>query len=688
MDFEKNVPDWSATGTEPPESLKQSGFEAGYKPPAAYFNWFWNRVSACLAEIREKLKGHAEDKENPHGVTAAQVGLGNADNTADSEKHVAYAGTAGSANKVANQMIIRFNGGGTESTDKWTYDGSTSRSVNITPEKIGAAKDDLTNVENADLKSKVASAAVGVPIANAESSDGIAYTATVPGVTELINGMLLTIIPSMTSTSTNITLDVNGLGATNVRLPLSFNTAAMDRPRLDTFYVAERPITLQYDANYAAGGIWKVFEKNKTSAQDLYGTVPIESGGTNAKTAEAALENLGAAPKVHTHTVSDVDGAFAAADYDGLVTKTGNPVSQNMKAGRGITAVTTYSPKQAGSGEASPDNIRPISGWTGAKLTRCGKNLFDKSKASLNKFWSCVASNTSTNTYTGLFASDYIRVNSGVKYAITMYLSNSSAAIIKYWTGIGDTGGISGVRAGDAITCDGKKRTYTFTVPDGVNYITFTGDVASIDLIQLEVGSAATAYEPYHGNTYAAEIGQTVYGGTLNWPTGVLTVDFALSELDGSYDEKWSVYTYSSSGNKSFVTQSDVISGIVSTGDVRIPGICSYAQTQDGYLSGIQRSDVNNYRVEIKNDVIANWGITPGDLTAFKSMLAANPLQIAYKLATPTNIQLTPLMIESLAGENTVYSDGDSNVVTFNHDGALMYIMNRIAALEAASVNA
>ena len=48
MAFEKKVPDWNAAGTEPPESLKESGFTAGYKPPAAYFNWFWNAVSRFL----------------------------------------------------------------------------------------------------------------------------------------------------------------------------------------------------------------------------------------------------------------------------------------------------------------------------------------------------------------------------------------------------------------------------------------------------------------------------------------------------------------------------------------------------------------------------------------------------------------------------------------------------------------
>lgn len=138
MDFEKNVPEWKATGTEPPASLKESGFEAGYKPPAAFFNWFWNRVSACLTELRSKLKGHAEDKNNPHGVTKEQIGLDKVSNTPDTEKYVAFASESATARKVDGELTIRLNGGSTANTDMWKYNGEVGRTVNITPGKIGA----------------------------------------------------------------------------------------------------------------------------------------------------------------------------------------------------------------------------------------------------------------------------------------------------------------------------------------------------------------------------------------------------------------------------------------------------------------------------------------------------------------------------------------------------------------------
>lgn len=298
MDFEKNVPEWHAEGTEPPASLKQSGFEAGYKPPAAYFNWFWNRVSACLTEIRNKLKGHVESTSNPHGVTASQIGLDKVDNTSDAEKSVKHASTSGTADKTKSSMTVRFNGGNTEGADKWTFDGSTARSVNITPSGIGASKSDLSNVDNAVFRSKASSAgATGLPVVAAESTDGVAYTATVPSVTELSNGLTIVIVPNKTSTATQATLNVNSLGAKEIRIPLSFNTAAMSTPKLSTFFTEGRPITVQFDAGYVSGGIWKTIDKQKTSAQDLYGTVPVESGGTGATDAATARVNLGITPE-------------------------------------------------------------------------------------------------------------------------------------------------------------------------------------------------------------------------------------------------------------------------------------------------------------------------------------------------------------------------------------------------------
>ena len=48
-------------------------------------------------------------------------------------------GNAGSATKVNNSLIIKLNGGTTEGTDLFTFNGSAAKTINITPAAIGAA---------------------------------------------------------------------------------------------------------------------------------------------------------------------------------------------------------------------------------------------------------------------------------------------------------------------------------------------------------------------------------------------------------------------------------------------------------------------------------------------------------------------------------------------------------------------
>ena len=59
-----------------------------------------------------------------------------------------------------------------------------------------------------------------------------------------------------------------------------------------------------------------------------------------------------------------------------LIDAQGNPISfsTDMAAKMGVKAY--FSPVQSGSGDPSPSNVRPISGWTGCEVTRCGKNLY------------------------------------------------------------------------------------------------------------------------------------------------------------------------------------------------------------------------------------------------------------------------------------------------------------------------
>jgi hypothetical protein len=43
---------------------------------------------------------------------------------------------------------------------------------------------------------------------------------------------------------------------------------------------------------------------------------------------------------------------------------------------------------------------------------------------------------------------------------------------------------------------------------------------------------------------------------------------------------------------------------------------------------------------------------------------AGTPVQICYKLTSPTKVQLTPQEVKALAGVNTIYSDTGDTIVT------------------------
>ena len=162
----------------------------------------------------------------------------------------------------------------------------------------------------------------GVPAVVATSSDGVSYSATVPGITELYAGLEVTIVPNMSSTSTAITLNVNDLGSKFVRLPISTNTALLAQPDQEGYYVENRPVKLIYDPKYASKGSWVVVGRQRQNSTDLYGAVPIEKGGTGAATASEALKNLGAAPSgfglgyaVVINSVAELDNITAPGFY-------------------------------------------------------------------------------------------------------------------------------------------------------------------------------------------------------------------------------------------------------------------------------------------------------------------------------------------------------------------------------------
>ncbi|ALS27205.1 hypothetical protein IJ21_18040 [Paenibacillus sp. 32O-W] len=70
MPFNEQLPQWDATGVEPPASKKSTGWQAGEKPPADYWNWQMNRTYKALEELQQKAidKADATNTATPNTV--------------------------------------------------------------------------------------------------------------------------------------------------------------------------------------------------------------------------------------------------------------------------------------------------------------------------------------------------------------------------------------------------------------------------------------------------------------------------------------------------------------------------------------------------------------------------------------------------------------------------------------------
>lgn len=197
--------------------------------------------------------------------------------------------------------------------------------------------------------------------------------------------------------------------------------------------------------------------------------------------------------------------------------------SEDYGIGEGDTA--TYSDIQIERGSTvTPyipyENICPISGHTECVTSVCGKNLLDKSILVNGDF----SGQGSTYTY-NVVTDGYVPIKGGQTY---MWSQNASVAgrYLRFYDEnmvLDASGNISQYNAVNA----------TFTAPSWAHYMRVmwysTSEITADDIKalnpQIELGSTATAYEPYKGNTYTTSLGQTVYGGTLDVVSGELVVD-------------------------------------------------------------------------------------------------------------------------------------------------------------------
>lgn len=120
---------------------------------------------------------------------------------------------------------------------------------------------------------------------------GEAYTATVPWIKELTPGAEFIMIPHVASDSTAPTLNVNGLGAKQIRRRHSATSGGFVFGYGNGWLTANAPIRLIYS------GLYWITDLTKPESFDISGIMSIEQGGTGANNASSACTNLGAVKK-------------------------------------------------------------------------------------------------------------------------------------------------------------------------------------------------------------------------------------------------------------------------------------------------------------------------------------------------------------------------------------------------------
>ena len=117
------------------------------------------------------------------------------------------------------------------------------------------------------------------------SGTGSAYTATIPGISTLKAGISFVMIPHTVSTTSSPTLNLNGLGAKNIRRRVSSGSSTTTDGGSTNWLSANSPVFVTYN-----GTFW-ITALVTPNAVDITGTVPVAKGGTGVTTLDE-LKNL------------------------------------------------------------------------------------------------------------------------------------------------------------------------------------------------------------------------------------------------------------------------------------------------------------------------------------------------------------------------------------------------------------
>ena len=384
-------------------------------------------------------------------------------------------------------------------------------------------------------------------------------------------------------------------------------------------------LTQEYDGlvwGYYDTGI--LLKANTTYTLSVSSSLNINSIGIwgTDHTTQYAHKSTGINYVSYTPT-QDVYACLRVYRASGLDT---SDVSGSIQLESGSSA-TSYAPYS---------NICPITGWTSAKVTRCGKNLVDISIDSTTPNTTLVFDRPIAQPITISAVNNNVTVEQAV-WRLTVTYKNGS---VEY---VGDTGYLAGA----------FPKTFSATASNPIVNVIYRGTkiTGGSYNIQIEYGSSASPYQPYSGTSLTIDLDGTRYGGTVDVLTGVMTVDRAIVDL-GTLN-----YSASSAATNTYYT-------------VSLASLCkgNGALMSSMYVTGPISNDHDGVMSINSSATIVFRNTAYADAPTFKTGMSG--VQLVYELATPLTVQLTPAQLSLLLGDNTLWADTGDTAVGYRADTA------------------
>lgn len=299
-------------------------------------------------------------------------------------------------------------------------------------------------------------------------------------------------------------------------------------------------------------------------------------------------------------------------------------------------------------------NICPISGRTEIGIEGCGKNLFD---GMIHKEHYAIIADGSEVSASSYSLYKYTLAQGNYVYS---FIDNDTSSEIKVCrvAQYDSNDQFLTINSTPTYTNNPNRQSVSFTVGATTAYVLISDRYVNIIDEQLEKGNTATTYSPYQSsNDITIQFGQTVYGGTLDVEKGELVVDRGYDTVGNL---NWTYVSANAVFYSADITDEKKAEGktIISSDYQTLDNVTSAAGVSQDASVCLYRGTDANHRVYIKDTRYT-------DASTFKTTMSS--VQLAYELATPITINLTPHTISLLKGVNNISTDGDKITLTYRN---------------------